>query len=198
MCVRSYSVDGRQQRSIPSYIEKMTPALLPGFRAHVRAQTLEPCILQSQNPRDSVQGMLVFGLGRSSRALIAEHYSASSRRVKVDVHVDVVEEISVTQRVHPEAKWCLARRVIAAHVWLWSNGGSDEMCQGPAWTLEDYIEGSFGARQETMSVHPTGKGEDEKDEGEGYEMRVDGRQIIYGGEGGLDYERDDGVAFSGW
>ncbi|TKA71961.1 hypothetical protein B0A55_05394, partial [Friedmanniomyces simplex] len=95
---------------------RMTPALLPGFHAHVHADTLQPCILQSTNTRDYVQGMVVFGLGAQSRELIYNHYQANGTVVEAntpDVAHDndgnsdrVLEDQASRIQVEPETdKW---------------------------------------------------------------------------------------------
>ena len=48
----------------------MTPALLPGYTARIHSQSLQPALVQSDDPQAYVQGMLIFGLPKSLRRLI--------------------------------------------------------------------------------------------------------------------------------
>ena len=67
----------------PDIIPRMTPAVLPGFYPHIHAETREPCLLQSPNTSDYVQGMLIFGEGQKGRDLIHRRLRPHTRRVTV-------------------------------------------------------------------------------------------------------------------
>ena len=177
---------------------RMTPAVLPGFHADVHSETQQPCILQSLGT-DFVHGMLVLGQGRPGRNLIHQHYQPRTRRVKVQIELDVV--VPKPAGYTPTERWYLKRRRIWAYAWLWSNAGSgDVLCRSTTsrWTLEDCIAGDLGPKQ-SLRIEPNARG----DEGEDGEIDVSSdcgnqeeREVIYGGCGHLDYDRVD--AFTGW
>lgn len=183
-------------------LSRMTPALLPGFHAHVHCDTAQPCIMQSTRPTDFVEGMLVFGLSKTSRKLIHRHYRPNTRRVKLSVEVDVVVKVPLHERSHPDQNWRLQRRHVWAHAWIWSNVGSVDVhfpTTFPRWSLEDYIGGAFEPEQK-LRIEPTAKG-DEGEKGEVdfvYESdnEMEHREVVYGGCGELDYERVD--YHTGW
>ncbi|KAK4546406.1 hypothetical protein LTR36_002083 [Oleoguttula mirabilis] len=167
------------KRHAKNLVPKMTPALLPGFHAYVHSDTQMPCILQSPNATDYVQGMVVFG--------------------QVDVHVDVAVSVPVSERDYPTEHWRLKRRVVSGHAWIWSNVGSGDVLfrtQYPRWTLEDYIDGNL-APQQALRIGDACYLKDEvtvivTDDDEGKEDR----KVVYGGCGPLDSDRGHG--FTGW
>lgn len=185
-------------------IHRMTPALLPGFHAHVHSETQQPCLLQSTDS-DYVQGMVIFGQGRNARDEIHEHYRPHSRRVKVQVEIDVLVEIPPFERQSPYELWRLQRRTIWVHTWLWSDVGNIDTqlrSQVPGWTLEDYLAGEMDMDQ-SMRVQYSSTSEED-----GYYVmgapenhreieREQDRQVVYGGCGSLDYERVES-GFAGW
>ncbi|KAK5122103.1 hypothetical protein LTR85_004349 [Meristemomyces frigidus] len=187
------------KRHPKNLVPKMTPALLPGFHAYVHSETQQPCILQSPNATDYVQGMLIFGQGKKARRLIHEHYRAKTRRVTVEVQVDVAVPVPLFQRKLPTDSWRLKRRIISAHAWIWSNAGSGDVqfrTQCPKWTLEDYIEGNLAPKQ-PLRIERAGFLEDEVSIIENdNEDEEEVREVIYGGCGALDYDR--GPGFTGW
>lgn len=133
--------------------------------------------------------MLVLGLGRSSRALLEEHYRANHTRIKAYVEIDVADETPFHQRGAPGGLLCLKRITIKAHVFLWSkatNVDIDGRSVDLAWTLEDYIEGKLSGREhEALHVGP------QEGDHAGKEL-----ETVYGSPGHLDYERAE--VFTGW
>ncbi|KAK3627112.1 hypothetical protein LTR56_019436 [Elasticomyces elasticus] len=131
-------------------IHRMTPALLPGFHPYVHADTLQPCILQSPNMQDYVQGIVVFGLGAESKKIIHDHYRSHCRRVKVEVEIDVSVALAPANRVFPGELWRLQRSKVPCHVYLWSNAGSGDAMfrtQAQRWTIDDYLGGNLEPAQ---------------------------------------------------
>ncbi|TKA52885.1 hypothetical protein B0A55_12440 [Friedmanniomyces simplex] len=178
---------------------RMTPALLPGFRAHVHADTLQPCLLQSTNARDYVQGMVVFGLGAQSRKLIYNHYQANGRRVKVEVEIDVSVAIPPTDRNFERERWRLRRRKVWAHAWLWSNAGSGDAMsrtQAPRWSIDDYLGRNLEPRQAPLVVENWSDVDLDVSEGQNAESRLAEREVLYCGAGNIDYISAAG--FTGW
>lgn len=145
-------------------IPRMTPALLPGFHAYVHTDTRQPCLLQSPNISDHVQGMLVFGLGKEARHLVHQHYRPCCRRIKAEIQVDVLVPVGIWDRRLVDEKWRLQRRKIWAHCWIWSNVGSGDVhfrTQEPAWTLEEYLIASTDDQPEwAIRVEETAKGDE--------------------------------------
>lgn len=165
----------------------------------MHADTQEPCILQSADDEDYVQGMVIFAQGKKARRLIHKHYRANARRVTVDVEIDVAVPVPYFQRVFPTEHWRLMRRTIRAHAWIWSNVGSGDVqfrTQAPRWTLEAYISGSLGPVQ-SLRIEEAAYLDDEvfvaeKDDADEREKR----EAVDGGGGHLDYDRMPG--FTGW
>ncbi|KAK5167666.1 uncharacterized protein LTR77_007365 [Saxophila tyrrhenica] len=159
-------------------LNRMTPALLPGFHGHVHTQTQQPCILQSHDPQDFVQGMLIFGQARAARDRIHAHYRDTCRRVKVQVEVEFLAP-------NPsENAWVLFRKRIWAHAWLWANVGSGDVeFRGvrERWTLEEYLAGKLGGERRMMLGEEGWIGEDFED----------GKEVV-GGE-----RRDEGAVGGG-
>lgn len=183
----------------------MTPAILPGFHAYVHSDTNLPCILQSSNSKDYVQGMVLFGQGKKGRKKIHQHYRTKTRRVTLAVEIEVVVPISAHHRLCPEDRWDLQRRTIRAHVWIWADVGSRDVhsrTKFPRWTLEHYISGTFRADPvldvRDASAWPDAEvmvlEDDEKDEKD--EKRDPRRDFLQAGIGSLDYERCQ--KFTGW
>ena len=200
-------------------IHRMTPALLPGFHALVHSDTHLPCLLQSSHPDNYVQGMLIFAQSRKRRDCIHRHYRPDTRRMKVQVEIDV--QISAEIPVNPsnpelvEQRWHLERRRIWAHAWLWSdisNFDSQFRHDLPGWTLEEYLAGNFNTdnelRLDSTNTKLRKKYRWEKDgvpDEWNDEHHLDDphwnqgpreQDVLYGGPGTLDYERDD--AAIGW
>ncbi|KAI6801757.1 hypothetical protein KC361_g1593 [Hortaea werneckii] len=184
----------------PDIIPRMTPAFLPGFYPHVHAETLQPCVMQSTNDKDYVQGMLVFGEGSHGRKLINRHYRANTRRVMVDVQADIVVPVPEHERKHKYQLWRLQRRIIRAYAWIWAAnvGSSDAQFRNvmPKWTLEDYIEGRL-EREQALRVEDAGWLEDKVSvPGDSQSWKEDREMLPAGGTGDLDYDRADGL--TGW
>ncbi|KAI6863786.1 hypothetical protein KC343_g2931 [Hortaea werneckii] len=184
----------------PDIIPRMTPAFLPGFYPHVHAETLQPCVMQSTNDKDYVQGMLVFGEGSHGRKLINRHYRANTRRVMVDVQADIVVPVPQHERKHKYQLWRLQRRIIRAYAWIWAaNVGSPDVQFRnvvPKWTLEDYIEGRL-EREQALRVEDAGWIEDKVSvPGESQSCTENRETSPAGGTGHLDYDRAD--EFTGW
>ena len=176
----------------------MTPAILPGFHSHVHADTHQPCLTQSPNATDYVQGMLIFGQGRKGRDRIHAHYRPHCRRVKVPVEFDVQVGVPLSGRDFSHERWRLQRRTIWAHAWLWSNVGSSDafFCsKADGWRLEGYLEGDLGPRL-SLRVEEDGKWEDVEVSVDESEDEPEEREVGHGGCGTLDYERAD--SFTGW
>ncbi|KAI7164595.1 hypothetical protein KC349_g585 [Hortaea werneckii] len=184
----------------PDIIPRMTPAFLPGFYPHVHAETLQPCVMQSTNDKDYVQGMLVFGEGSHGRKLINRHYRANTRRVMVDVQADIVVPVPAHERKHRHQLWRLQRRIIRTYAWIWAAnvGSSDVQFRNvvPKWTLGDYIEGRL-EREQVLRVEDAGWLEDKVSAPEDSQSWEEDREIPQaGGTGHLDYDRADD--FTGW
>ena len=177
----------------------MTPALLPGFHPFVHTETQLPCILQSPSIKEYVQGVVIFGQGKRARRIIHNHYSANTRRVTVDIEIEVRVPVPFAERDFPTERWRLIRRTVSAHAWIWSDVGSCDVhfrTQAPRWTLEDYISGTLGSMH-TMRIEDAGWLRDDGGvcgNDEGVEKKE--REAVYSGTGLLDYERDTG--FTGW
>lgn len=135
-------------------MNRLTPALLPGYNAHVHAQTLQPCLLSSIEPETYVQGLVVFGLGKDARAHIHQHYRPHAKRRKLQIEIDVaVREGTPKGAPTRLRKVQCVRRVVNAHVWLWSGPrGEDVVGLDSRWTLEDYLEGRLGPAQTALRV----------------------------------------------
>ncbi|KAK0896881.1 hypothetical protein LTR02_010987 [Friedmanniomyces endolithicus] len=181
-------------------INRMTPALLPGFHAHVHADTLQPCILQSTDARNCVQGMVVFGLGATSREIIHNHYRANGRRVKVEVEIDVWVAISQMIRDPELERYQLERRKVWAHTWLWADAGSGDSLshsQTRTWNIDDYLDGNFELRQTPHVAEEWSDVDLDVFENSGRpDKRVEERECIHASAGHLDYMR--GPGFTGW
>ena len=129
----------------------MTPALLPGFHAYTHTDTRQPCILQTPNNTDYVQGMLVFGLGRAARGLIHEHYRPYCRRIKAEVQVDLLVPIG----------WQVERYKIWAHVWVWSNAISVDArfrATVSGWSIGGYLD--INDPESALRIEPSAKGDE--------------------------------------
>ena len=198
-------------------IRKATPALLPGFHAYIHSETLQPCLLQSASNDNYVQGIVLFGQGRESRDLIHRHYRPYARRVKVQVEIDVSIPVPISERRFADENWTLERRRIWAHSWLWSdaaNAGEYLRMDLPGWRLEDYLAGNYEQDEhlrigrdgslgkdydgevsgdesdDGVSVHAETEVKEDEEEGSGK------REVVYGGCGSVEYERDE--AAIGW
>ena len=202
----------RHKVSSEQIIHRMTPALLPGFHAHIHSETQQPCLLQSSNCKDYFQGMVIFGQGKEGRNLIHRHYRPNARRVKVQVEIDVLIPAFPTDHTLPCYHWVFQRRKIWAHAWLWCNVSSVDVqfrSEQTGWTLEAYLAGDLAANQ-SLRIEPAGRlGEDydadgvtDEDDNEAPQHhyrrkpKVEPREVVYGGPGHLDYERD--AAAVGW
>jgi len=190
--------------SMEELVQRMTSALLPGFYAHIHPETQQPCVLQSADSTDYVQGMVVFGQGKQARNLIHQHYRRHARRVKLEVEIDVCVPVEPPLDLAvPSTRWRLQRRKVWAHAWLWSDTSIANFHFGPEkrrWTLEDYLHGTLAPPQ-TLRIEPDGKGDERNDSDgsdafNGLERAPKQRPVIRSGCGHLDYERTE--TFSGW
>ncbi|EMC97766.1 hypothetical protein BAUCODRAFT_31761 [Baudoinia panamericana UAMH 10762] len=188
-----------RKSSTPDLIHKMTPALLPGFHAHVHAEKLQPCILQSPDPSDYVSGMLIFGQGKDSRKLINEHYRSDARRIKLQVEVDVQVPVLAHERDFPSERWRLKRRRVEAHVWLWANARTGDAylrTHAPKWTLEDYLAGTLAPRAPLKVLDSSLLHEEVDLSDDEREQARPQHETIDGGYGNLDYQIE--YRFTGW
>lgn len=193
----------------------MTPALLPGYRAVAHDQTGQPCLVQSDNCTDYVQGMLIFGQGKKSRNRIHKHYRPYGRRTKIDVEIDVMV-FAPTDYRESEGEHCrLERRRLKAHAWIKSPGAPDvwvdgsapshlsTFCQGKPWTMEDYLQSINDEDDRGLQIDPSVYDVD----GDGgvslpatFDEEVSGppeREIVMAGWGTIQYDRSE-EGFSGW
>ena len=132
--------------SAEQIIRRMTPALLPGFHAHVHIETEQPCLIQSDDPNDYAHGMLIFGEGKEGRDQLHQHYRPHAKRIKVEVEFDVAVPVLAEDRRYPQERWVLMRKRQWAHAWLWSNVREFEMqvrMDLEGWRLEDYLAGTY-------------------------------------------------------
>ncbi|KAK4505304.1 hypothetical protein PRZ48_003267 [Zasmidium cellare] len=194
---------------------QMTPALLPGYKAHIHTPTLQPALLPCNTPNAHVQGMLVFGLSKPLRRLIHAHYRphAKRRKLTLEVELQVLVEEDGPGHVWPIKVFRPRRRAVEAHVWVWSRKrGGEDFYGEQEWRLEEALAGNLGAKQTMLRVEGDGKGDEDGDgwigrevrevriddgeEGEGRRRR---RSVGFGGAtGSLDYGRVEGVEFTGW
>ncbi|WPG99506.1 Hypothetical protein R9X50_00232100 [Acrodontium crateriforme] len=140
---------------------RMTPALLPGFHPHVHNESRLPCLVQSSNPLDHVQGMLLMGQGKAGKNLVNQHYHRETTRTKQQVECEVLVHTPRSDRIHPDSPWCLCRVKIRAYVWLWSSvdPAAGLAQRTPRWTIEDYIAGNFGPPV-IRTIHQDGSDDD--------------------------------------
>jgi hypothetical protein len=158
----------------------MTPALLPGFRAHVHVETEEPCLIQSNDPQDYAHGMLIFGEGKGGREQIHKHYRPHAKRIKVQVETEIVVPVDADDRDTPRERWVLKRKRLWAHAWLWSNVRDFETqfrMDLRGWKLDEYLAGVYALNQAlrvelgVVEDYEVGDGPDEKPEG-GVDVRT--------------------------
>ena len=169
-------------------IHRMTPALLPGFQAHVRIETEQPCLIQSDNPQDYAHGMLIFGEGRGGRDQVHEHYRPHAKRIKLQVETEIVVPVKADDRESPRERWTLKRKRLWAHAWLWSNVMDCETqfrMDLNGWKLEEYLAGKYALNQ-ALRVE-LGVGED-------YEAG-DGSEEEAAAEGGVDIHTSDDLVW---
>lgn len=145
----------------------MTPALLPGFHAHVHAATHEPLILQSSEPGDYVHGMLVFGQSKQTRRNVHHHYRRFCKRIKVEVELDTVHPVPSHRQRCAEDRWELRRRSVWAHAWIWKNAQSTDarfrsQWVDDGWRFDDYLAGKHESAQ-SMRIEPAGWIEDDRE-----------------------------------
>lgn len=153
--------------------------------------------------------MLVFGLGKSDRRLIHNHYRKHAKRKKVQVEVELLVQLpnpNSKHHMYEEKCWLPQRRALEAHVWLWSTKRGGEEFLGEEWSLEDYLLGNLGPKQTLLRIEVDARGDEDDDGWIGRELeevviepgKEEEREVVYGGTGGLDYERDESVSFTGW
>lgn len=144
----------------------MTPALLPGFHAHVHDTTHEPMILQSSRPGDHAHGMLVFGQSKKSRRSVHAHYRHFCKRIKVEVELDTVHPVPRHLRSCKDKRWELRRRSVWAHVWVWRGAHSADarlgmLGLGDGWRFDDFLAGAYETKG-SLRVEPAGWMEDDR------------------------------------
>nr|POE62398.1 hypothetical protein CFP56_68773 [Quercus suber] len=136
----------------------MTPAILPGYHAHTLSHTNEPYVVNSDDPQDCVRGVLVFGLGRTSRSRLKSFYQKLHLVLQLNVIADVRSGSPRQDCVQPGDRGGLERRTFAADVFLWQSAAivdGHAYLRQQEWTLESYLSNSlFKARGETMLVGP--------------------------------------------
>ena len=195
--------------SAEQIIRRMTPALLPGFRAHVHTETEQPCLIQSEDAQDYAHGMLIFGEGREGRDQIHQHYRPHAKRIKVQVEFDVAVPVLAGDPYAPQKHWVLERKKQWAHAWLWSNVRDFEMqflMDLQSWGLEDYLAGEYAMHQalligcQQVEDYDGGESSDEGHEDESDAEKIDEVEegedtgqpwVIDGGFKRLEYERSD-------
>lgn len=153
------------QGSAEDVVRRMTPALLPGFHAHVHSSTHEPLLIQSAQPGDYVHGMLIFGQSKEVRHNVHEHYRPFHKRIKVEVELDTVDPVPSHLRTHPGERWELRRRSVWAHAWIWKNADSGDVriCSlegNNRWCFDDYLAGKYTPAQ-SLRIEPAGWIEDD-------------------------------------
>lgn len=122
--------------------------------------------------------------------------------VDIKVPVDPMKKSSV------EDAWQLERRTIRAYAWIRSKldgcAHSKALNKCDDWTLKAYLDGTL-LPQRPIRVSTDGKGDEDKDGYIGRDIwtydesqseQKPERELVYGGSGGLDYERAD--YFTGW
>lgn len=189
----------------------MTPALLPGFRAHVHNQNQQPCILQSTDDDDFVQGMIIFGQGSAGRKRIHKHYRPHARRVKVEVEVETIVLTTPSDGSSASGQWRPQRRTIWAHAWLWSNFGSIDVEFRQTWTLEKYLSSTLAGPEpagDTLRIEGNRQPDVEIEvDSSDYECETEKHESVQGDCGDLDvlsdcehldYEGVLGLGFGGW
>lgn len=140
----------------------MTPALLPGFQALVHMETEQPCLIQSDDPKAYVQGMLIFGEGKGGREQVHKHYRPEHKRMKIQVEIEINVPVPSTEREDPDERWIGQRKRLWAHAWLWSNVrdfDSQFRSDVREWKMEEYVGGKY-TMHKTMRVEKNGLGED--------------------------------------
>lgn len=186
----------RLQPSPFDVIPLMTPALMPGFTAHIDAATLQPRLKPSRNPRDFVQGMLVIGLTKADRKLVNTHYRNHSKRKSVSLEVELLETDATpfspnSLRVaRPHVK----RTHIRACAWICRSRKKVDFLPDRKWTIEHFVEGRYETKQTLLRMSDTGKGDEDED---GYigreiverEIKREKREDVFGGSGGGDWQR---------
>lgn len=194
-------------------MEGMTPALLPGYRAHVDQPTLQPRVVKSSAREAHVQGIVVFGLGQNDFDILDGQYQPDKVAKEMNVEIDVSTPVHSEEGI----EWRLRRKVIKAYTWLplesdnkteEENQGQEEDDEplnipkiGEFWTLEDYIEGNLEVNETVvMRVEPSGKGDEVEAQVNRETTRgpkVDfSRGWIPSGSVVTDYARSD--IFTGW
>ncbi|KJX98315.1 hypothetical protein TI39_contig418g00009 [Zymoseptoria brevis] len=171
-------------------INRMTPAFLPGCHAHLDQETLQPCLVRTDNAQSYVQGMLVFGQGRASRDAVHQHYRPGAKRRKVEVEIDVWVESQPGESA--TCLWHLQRRTVRAHAWIWS--GDLEDCSGGEcrdWTIEDSLAGTL-EEEMPMRIELDGKGDEAHEEWLRNDSSV---ATIESGEEAQENEKHEGPTF---
>lgn len=104
--------------------------------------------------------MVLFGQGREARDCIHEHYRSYTRKVKVQVEVELL-----TPGLDEQTS-TLLRKKIWANAWVWSGVGglAASVGAGSTWTLGTYLSGSLGRAEGMRIGRAPFIGEDHPDE----------------------------------
>jgi hypothetical protein len=142
--------------------------------------TEQPCLIQSEDPKDYAHGMLIFGEGRGGRDQVHKHYRSHSKRIKLQVETEIVVPVKANDRNTPRERWMLIRKRLWAHAWLWANVMDFEMqfrMDISGWKLEEYLAGKYAINQALRvelgvgEDYEVGDGPDEEPEG-GVDVRT--------------------------
>ncbi|QIW94942.1 hypothetical protein AMS68_000460 [Peltaster fructicola] len=127
-------------------IDRMTPAVLQGYRALVRPKSEAPAIVKSDNPTDSVHGMVIFGQGKKARLPIQEHYSRhNARHITAKVTLEAMVPIPRALRGENGQQWGRQLVAVSAAVYVWLHYRTSDFPpdEQKAWTFEEFLRGSY-------------------------------------------------------
>jgi len=177
----------------------MTPALLQGFQTRLDSTKGRLQLVESAEPLDYVQGMLLLGPSKADHDCIDKHYRSQAQRVKISIEVDVQSTALPCYRISQRESRRIERMKVYAHAWVAPPeiANVSGRTSGPRlWTLEDYLSNDEDEATE-LRVSPSGDSDDEADGGVSLlpELSEVGQfGLARGGYGLLDYERVE----SGW
>ena len=166
--------------SAEQIIHRMTPALLPGFHAHIHVETEQPCLIQSGDSHSYVQGMLIFGEGKDGREQIHKHYRPHAKRIKLQVEIEIAVPVPSEERRHRRERWVLQRKRLWAHAWLWANVREFESQFRPDtqdWKLEEYLGGKYAMHQAMRVQDGIGEDYDLGEEPDGKQARDENAEV---------------------
>ncbi|MCJ1363814.1 hypothetical protein MMC16_002923 [Acarospora aff. strigata] len=117
------------RNDVDSIIKRMTPAVLPRHQRYVVSWADFPAVLPSDEPGDSVRGMLLFGLNEQENARI-ENYESGLYTME-HAQVEVVLSDGNT-------------RLVVADVFIWKNPRGELIeVQDRLWSIEGFVDGRF-------------------------------------------------------